>query len=325
MIIGANQMDGVILVISMTDGPQEQTREHLILIQRIGIKSMVVYGNKLDAMLEKYMYNMIINEIKDTINTYGYSKDTPIICGSARFTLEDKGTAEMGSDSVLKLMKTVDDIMPTVKRSQSGSFLMNIESIYSISGRGTVVSGKVEKGVLKEEDLVQVVTSKKVFDSVCMGIEMHRKLLEFAYPGDNVGILVKKVKKGEVLRGDVLCEPGTVSARGEFRAQVYFLRPEEGGRNNFVFIGYSPQFYFKTLNITGKITNIVESENANSEKYMSFVEEFGAPNSSKGKFISPGDNCVIDISLGKKKAPVDKGLSFVVREGTTTVGAGLIL
>lgn len=300
MITGATQMEGVILVVALTEGPQEQTREHVILAKEVGIPYMVVYGNKLDVLLEPDLAFFVESETRELVANYGFPFDLPFVKGSARKALEEEEFSEIGSGSVLALMKCVDEYIAQPQRLEKESFLMSIEEIYSISGRGTVVTGKIEQGTICLGMELEVV-GKKIIKTLCTGLEMYNKSLDVAIAGDNVGVLVRSISKGEVKRGDVLAQPGTIKPTKVFKAKAYFLTASEGGRKRPIFSKYMPQFFFRTANITGSV----------------FLDASAA-------FINPGDTTIFKVEL-VDYAPLTVGLRFAMREGTITLGAGIIL
>lgn len=301
MITGANQMEGAILVVSATDGPQEQTREHIILAQQIGIPALVVYLNKIDAMKDKEMLELVELEIVELLENYNFSEDTPIIHGSAKLALDsDDETNPLGIPSILKLMDAVDNFIPQPEREIEKNFLMPVEGVFSISGRGTVATGKIERGRITLEKSLEIVGYDEKKTVVCQGIEMFHKAYDYAEAGDNVGLLLKGVKRTGIIRGQVLCEPNSISLESEFKANFYVLSHSEGGRKGPFSSGYKPQFYFRTADITGRLEVL-------NENNMAF----------------PGDNIEIQVFLTKKLG-LEQGLRFTVREGQLTVGAGII-
>lgn len=301
MITGATQMDGAILVIALTEGPQEQTREHVILAKEVGIPYLVIYGNKLDALLEPETADFVELLSRELVSSYSYPDDLPFIKGSARKALEEpfNELSAIGSGSVEELMEVVDDYIKQPARSVDEPFLMAIEEVYSISGRGTVVTGKVERGQLTVGADVELV-GPKVLKSICTGLEMYNRSLDVAAAGESVGALVRGISKKEVKRGFVLSVPGAVRPYSYFIAKAYFLTHLEGGRKKPVFTNYMPQFFFRTSSVTGSIT---------------FEDEGMA---------MPGDTVEF---VGKlvERSPISEGLRFVMREGTITLGAGIIL
>lgn len=303
MITGASQMEGAILVVSAPDGIQVQTREHIILAKEIGLEFIIVFINKIDRMLDMEMCELLELEIVELLNNYkfGLEKDIPVVMGSALKALAGE---EKYLNKIYDLMNIIDNEMPEPKRLLDESFLMPIESILVAQGRGTVVTGKIEKGVLKvgmELDLV----SQKVFKTACMGIEMYHKILDEGQAGDNVGILLKNVPNKEIERGDVLALPNSVVKKQKFQARIYILQESEGGRKTGFTTGYRPQFFFRVNNVSGKI--ILPSELENNEILL----------------VNPGDNVVLIVEL-VKAVVLNVGLRFVIREGKKTIGAGFI-
>lgn len=300
MITGATQMEGVILVVALTEGPQEQTREHVILAKEVGIPYMIIYGNKLDALLEPDLAFFVESEARELVSTYGFPYDLPFVKGSARKALEEENETEIGSGSVKQLMDLVDNYIVQPQRPEKAPLLMSIEEIYSISGRGTVVTGKVEQGTLNVGAEVEIV-GKKIIKTLCTGLEMYNKSLDIAIAGENVGVLVRAVSKGDVRRGYVLAQPGLIKPVKNFTAKAYLLTAAEGGRKRPFFSHYMPQFFFRTANMTGSVT-LDESTS----------------------FASPGDTITFSVEL-VEHAPITVGLRFAMREGTITLGAGIIL
>jgi elongation factor Tu len=300
MITGAAQMDGAILVIALTEGPQEQTREHVILAKQVGISYLIIYGNKLDAVLEKDSIDVVELLSLELIASYGYSADSPFIKGSARKALEENTPSDLGTGSITTLMKAVDEFIPQPDRAYDAPFLLAIEEIYSISGRGTVVTGKIEKGKISINSEVELIGSK-IFKTICTGLEMYNKSLETALAGDSVGALIRGISKKDVKRGFVLSEPGIIKPYIAFAAKAYFLSYEEGGRKKPIFSNYMPKFFFRTASITGAII-LDESHDK----------------------IFPGDTVEFKVKL-VEKAPLVDGLHFLMREGTLTLGAGVML
>jgi len=297
MITGANQMEGVILVVSVTDGVQVQTREHVILAKEIGIPYLVVFMNKIDAVKDKSMVDLIELEIRELIESYGFSPDTPVIRGSARKALEgDKHYSEI----ILELMKACDTFIKMPERSVNATFVMPVETVLVAPGRGTVVTGKVEKGQIKVGDELELIGPKHVYKTVCMGLEMFRKILNEAFVGDNIGVLLRNVPNKEVNRGFMLATPNTMKSHTSFNARVYILSQKEGGRSKPFKTGYKPQFFFRVSNVTGSITLENESDLA-----------------------MPGENLNIKVVLVEKSI-INVGLRFVMREGKLTIGAGVI-
>jgi elongation factor Tu len=300
MLTGAVQMEGAILVVAVNDGPQVQTREHIILAKEVGIPYMVVYINKLDAMIERDMKDLVEIEVRDLLESYGFPTDLPVIKGSAREALTENERSELGYGSVKSLMDVVDSYIKQPVRLTESPFLLSVEGIYMAHGRGTVLTGKVETGKVKAGDLLEIVGGRHTISTSCMGLEMFRKSLDFAEVGDNVGVLVKSVKKDEVKRGFVLAAVGTIKAYSNFDAKIYVLTKKEGGRHKPFVSNYKPQFFFRTANITGTI--ILPDEVS---------------------VVAPGDSLVVRVELVEKLA-LNKGLKFVMREGNLTIGAGVI-
>jgi len=308
MLTGAVQMDGAILVIAVNDGPQVQTREHIILAREVGIAYIVVYINKLDFMIDHTMKELVEMEARELLESYGFPQDLPVVKGSARRALEEEVFTELGTGSVKKLMETVDSyIKQPDSRFLNLPFLMPVEHIHAVKGRGTVVTGKVEQGIVKVEEMLELV-GPDVKSTLCMGLEMFRKSLDYAQFGDSVGVLLKGIKKKEnkkeaedVRRGYVLCHPGLVKPYVKFSAKVYLLSAKEGGRKSSFASNYKPQFFFRTNNVTGTI--ILPQE---------------AP------VAMPGEHITFNVELFEK-SPLTLGLRFVMREGNLTVGAGVIV
>lgn len=297
MITGANQMEGVILVVSVVDGVQVQTREHIILAKEIGIQNLIVFLNKVDAVADLSMVDLVELEVRELIESYGFSSETPFFRGSAKNALEgDKTNLEI----IKNMMLTIDDYVKEPLRELSAPFLMPIESIVVAQGRGTVVTGKVERGQLKIGNDLELYTVRQVFKTTCMGIEMYRKILDIAQVGDNVGILLKNVPNKEVVRGNILAAPNTVKWYTTFKARVYILSDKEGGRKNPFKTGYKPQFFFRVSNITGTV----------------FLENVD--------LAMPGENLIIKVVF-LTKAIINEGLRFIIREGNLTIGAGVII
>jgi len=298
MITGANQMEGVILVVSATDGVQVQTREHVILAKEIGIPYLVVFINKVDAVKDGSMVDLIELEIRELIESYGFSGDTPVIRGSAKRALEgDKEYANM----ILELMKTCDIYIKIPERSVNAAFVMPVENIIVAQGRGTVVTGKIEKGQVKVGDELELIGPKNIYKTVCMGLEMFRKTLNEAYVGDNVGVLLKNVPNRDVNRGFMLATPNTMKSYMNFTAKVYLLSHKEGGRNKPFKTGYKPQFFFRVSNVTGTIVLDNDSD-----------------------LGMPGEHLNIKVTL-MEKSVLNVGLRFVMREGKLTIGAGVVV
>jgi len=297
MITGANQMDGVILVVSATDGVQVQTREHIILAKEIGIPYIVVFLNKIDALKDRGMAEIVEYELRELLESYGYPLDLPVIRGSAKKAME-------GDESQLKiireLMKTVDEYMKDPNRALNEPFLMPVETVLVAQGRGTVVTGRVERGKIKINDEIELVGKRQTFKTICMGLEMFKKLLDYAEVGDNVGILVKGVPNKEVYRGFVVAAPGTMKVYTEFKAKIYVLSEKEGGRSRPFKSGYKPQLFFRVQNVTGTI--ILDNEEM---------------------LAMPGENIIVKIKLIEKTV-INVGLRFILREGRLTIGAGIV-
>jgi elongation factor Tu len=298
MITGANQMEGVILVVSVVDGVQVQTREHVILAKEIGIKYLVVFLNKVDAVVDSSMVDLVELEVRELIEKYGFSVDTPFVRGSAKKALE--GEKEWLS-KVRELMKVVDDYVKEPLRDINAPFLMPVESVVVAQGRGTVVTGKVERGKLNVGNELELFTDRQIYKTVCMGIEMYRRILDFAQVGDNVGVLLKNVPNKEVEKGNMLAAPGTMKWATSFKARVYLLSDKEGGRAKPFKSGYKPQFFFRVSNVTGTV--MLED---NVELAM------------------PGENLIIKVQF-MKKAIINEGLRFIIREGKLTIGTGVII
>ncbi len=300
MITGAAQMDGAILVVSAADGPMPQTREHILLARQVGVPALVVYMNKCDQVDDPELLELVEMEVRELLSSYNFPGDEiPVIKGSALVALED-GDKEMGENSILKLMEAVDNYIPQPDRPKDKPFLMPIEDVFSISGRGTVVTGRVERGVIKVGDEIEIVGLKPTSKTTCTGIEMFRKLLDQGEAGDNIGVLLRGTKREEVERGQVLAAPKTITPHTKFESECYILTKEEGGRHTPFFSNYRPQFYFRTTDVTGTI------------ELPEGVE-----------MVMPGDNVKIKVSLIVPIA-MDEGLRFAIREGGHTVGAGVV-
>ena len=300
MITGAAQMDGAILVVSAADGPMPQTREHILLAKQVGVPYIVVFLNKVDMVDDPELLDLVEMEVRELLTSYGFpGDDTPIIRGSALKALEGD-TSDIGEGAILKLMEAVDAYIPEPKRPIDGDFLMPIEDVFSISGRGTVVTGRVERGAIKVGEEVEIVGLRDTQKTTCTGVEMFRKLLDQGQAGDNVGILLRGTKREEVERGQVLCKPGSIHPHTKFKAEIYVLTKEEGGRHTPFFKNYRPQFYFRTTDVTGAVT---------------------LPDGVE--MVMPGDNVKLEIHL---IAPIamEKGQKFAIREGGHTVGAGVV-
>jgi elongation factor Tu len=300
MITGAAQMDGAILVVNAADGPMPQTREHILLGRQVGIPSIVVYLNKVDQVDDKEMIELVEEEIRELLTSYKYPGDkTPIIKGSALAAVEGRDD-EIGKNSILELMKAVDDFIPQPTRDVDKSFLMPVEDVFSISGRGTVATGRIESGVIKTGEEIEIVGIAETKKSVCTGVEMFRKLLDTGEAGDNVGILLRGVERDDIQRGQVLCKPGSIKPHTKFEAQAYVLKKDEGGRHTPFFTKYRPQFYFRTTDVTGEVTLPAGTE-----------------------MVMPGDDAKFTVTLITPIA-MDEKLNFAIREGGRTVGAGVV-
>jgi elongation factor Tu len=300
MITGAAQMDGAILVVSAADGPMPQTREHILLARQVGVPYIIVFMNKADMVDDKELLELVEMEVRELLSKYEFPGDTtPIVIGSALKAMEgDKG--ELGEVAIMKLADALDAYIPTPKRVIDKPFLMPVEDVFSISGRGTVVTGRVERGVCKVGDEIEIVGLKPTLKTVCTGTEMFRKLLDQVEAGDNVGILLRGTKREEVERGQVLAKPATITPHTKFTAEVYVLSKDEGGRHTPFFNGYRPQFYFRTTDVTGSIELPAGTE-----------------------MVMPGDNIQMTVSLIQPIA-MEEGLRFAIREGGKTVGAGVV-
>jgi elongation factor Tu len=300
MITGAAQMDGAILVVSAADGPMPQTREHILLARQVGVPYIVVYLNKADMVDDAELLELVELEVRDLLSVYKFPGDkTPIVTGSALKALEGDAS-DIGVNSVLKLVAALDEYIPVPKRAVEGAFLMPVEDVFSIAGRGTVVTGRIERGIVKVNDEVEIVGIRPTQKTTCTGVEMFRKLLDEGQAGDNVGVLLRGTKREEVERGQVLCKPGSINPHTKFEAEVYVLTKEEGGRHTPFFKGYRPQFYFRTTDVTGAVELPAGTE-----------------------MVMPGDNIKIVVEL---IAPIamEQGLRFAIREGGKTVGAGVV-
>ena len=300
MITGAAQMDGAILVVSAADGPMPQTREHILLARQVGVPHILVYLNKADQVDDAELLELVEMEVREELSKYEFpGDDTPIIVGSALKALEgDSG--EHGIESIVKLIDAMDAYIPEPERAVDGDFLMPVEDVFTISGRGTVVTGRVERGVVQVNDEVEIVGIRETQQTICTGVEMFRKLLDEGRAGDNIGALLRGTKREEVERGQVLCKPGSITPHTEFSAEVYILSKDEGGRHTPFFSGYRPQFYFRTTDVTGAVTLPEGTE-----------------------MVMPGDNVSMDVALGAPIA-MEEGLRFAIREGGRTVGAGVV-
>ena len=300
MITGAAQMDGAILVVSAADGPMPQTREHILLARQVGVPYIIVYLNKCDMVDDPELLELVEMEVRELLSNYNFpGDDIPIIKGSAKLALEgDKG--ELGEQSIMKLAETLDSYIPTPERALDQPFLMPIEDVFSISGRGTVVTGRVERGIIRVGDEIEIVGIRPTSKTTCTGVEMFRKLLDQGEAGDNIGVLLRGTKREEVERGQVLAKPGSITPHTKFAAEVYVLTKEEGGRHTPFFKGYRPQFYFRTTDVTGTI------------ELPEGVE-----------MVMPGDNISMTVQLICPIA-MQEGLRFAIREGGHTVGAGVV-
>ena len=300
MITGAAQMDGAILVVSAADGPMPQTREHILLARQVGVPALVVYMNKVDQVDDEEILDLVELEVRELLSVYDFpGDDIPIVRGSALAALESRDEA-IGKETIMELMQAVDAAIPQPDRPVDKPFLMPIEDVFSFSGRGTVVTGRVERGVVKVGDEIEIVGVKETTKTVCTGVEMFRKLLDSGEAGDNVGVLLRGTKRDEVERGQVLAQPGTITPHTKFEAETYILTKDEGGRHTPFFSNYRPQFYFRTTDITGTIE---------------------LPDGTE--MVMPGDNVNMKVNL---IAPIamDEGLRFAIREGGRTVGAGVV-
>jgi elongation factor Tu len=300
MITGAAQMDGAILVVSAADGPMPQTREHILLARQVGVPYILVYMNKADMVDDAELLELVELEVRDLLSVYKFPGDkTPIIVGSALKALEGEDS-ELGVKSVLKLVDEMDKFIPVPKRAVDGAFLMPVEDVFSISGRGTVVTGRIERGIVRVNDEVEIVGLKATTKTICTGVEMFRKLLDEGQAGDNVGVLLRGTKREEVERGQVLAKPGSITPHTKFECEVYVLTKEEGGRHTPFFKGYRPQFYFRTTDVTGAVELPAGTE-----------------------MVMPGDNIKMVVELISPIA-MEEGLRFAIREGGKTVGAGVV-
>ena len=300
MITGAAQMDGAILVVSAADGPMPQTREHILLARQVGVPSLVVFMNKVDMVDDPELLELVEMEVRDLLSSYQFpGDDIPIVKGSALKAL-DGDTGEMGKGAILKLMEAVDSYIPQPERPKDKPFLMPIEDVFSISGRGTVVTGRIERGIVKVGEELEIIGIKATQKTTCTGVEMFRKLLDQGEAGDNVGVLLRGTKCEDVERGQVLAKPGSITPHTKFQAEAYILTKEEGGRHTPFFSNYRPQFYFRTTDVTGQVELPAGTE-----------------------MVMPGDNISVVVTL---IAPIamDEGLRFAIREGGKTVGAGVV-
>ena len=300
MITGAAQMDGAILVVSAADGPMPQTREHILLARQVGVPALVVFMNKVDQVDDEELLELVELEVRELLSSYDFpGDDIPIVKGSALAAIEDSDAAT-GKDSIMELMSAVDDYIPQPERPKDQPFLMPIEDVFSISGRGTVVTGRVETGVINVNDPVEIIGIRETGKSVCTGVEMFRKLLDQGEAGDNVGLLLRGINRDDVERGQVIAAPGSISPHTKFSCEAYILTKEEGGRHTPFFSNYRPQFYFRTTDVTGSVV---------------------LPDGTE--MVMPGDNISMEVNL---IAPIamDEGLRFAIREGGRTVGAGVV-
>jgi elongation factor Tu len=299
MLTGAAQMEGAILVVAVNDGPQVQTREHIILAKEVGIPYMIVYINKLDFRISSDMKESVELEIRELLESYGFSSELPVLGGSARLALEEDVPSDLGTGSVKELMNTVDNYIKQPERNIEGPFLLSIEGSLVARGRGTVITGKIEQGSIQINDELEVLSSI-IRQTTCLGLEMFRRSLDKAEVGDNVGILIRGIKKDEVARGNILAKPGSMKIYNKFEGKVYILTRKEGGRHKGFANNYKPQFFFRTMNVTG---SIILPENIT--------------------FVLPGDNLNLTVNL-LSGVPLNMGLKFIMREGNLTIGAGVI-
>ena len=300
MITGAAQMDGAVLVVSAADGPMPQTREHILLARQVGVPYIIVYMNKADMVDDPELLELVEMEVRELLSKYDFpGDDTPIIIGSALKALEGD-QSDIGEPSILKLAEALDSYIPQPERAIDGAFLMPVEDVFSISGRGTVVTGRIERGIVKVGEEVEIIGIKPTIKTTCTGVEMFRKLLDQGQAGDNVGVLLRGTKREEVERGQVLAKPGSITPHTKFTAEIYVLSKDEGGRHTPFFQGYRPQFYFRTTDVTGAIELPAGTE-----------------------MVMPGDNVSITVALIQPIA-MEEGLRFAIREGGRTVGAGVV-
>ena len=300
MITGAAQMDGAILVVSAADGPMPQTREHILLARQVGVPYIIVFLNKCDMVDDAELLELVEMEVRELLSRYEFpGDDIPIIKGSAKMALEGD-TGELGEVAILALADALDSYIPTPERAIDGTFLMPVEDVFSISGRGTVVTGRVERGIIKVGEEIEIVGIRETAKTTCTGVEMFRKLLDQGQAGDNIGVLLRGTKREEVERGQVLAKPGTIKPHTQFSGEVYVLSKEEGGRHTPFFNNYRPQFYFRTTDVTGAIELPKDKE-----------------------MVMPGDNVSINVKLISPIA-MEEGLRFAIREGGRTVGAGVV-
>jgi elongation factor Tu len=301
MITGAAQMDGAILVVSAADGPMPQTREHILLARQVGVPAIVVYLNKVDQVDDEELLELVELEVRELLSSYEFpGDDIPIVKGSALSALEGKDDETIGKKSILELMASVDEYIPQPERAKDLPFLMPIEDVFSISGRGTVVTGRVERGIVNVGDEIEIVGIRNTQKTTCTGVEMFRKLLDRGEPGDNVGVLLRGTKRDDVERGQVLCKPGSITPHTKFSAETYVLTKEEGGRHTPFFSNYRPQFFFRTTDVTGTIELPEGTE-----------------------MVMPGDNITMQVNLICPIA-MEEGVRFAIREGGRTVGAGVV-
>ena len=300
MITGAAQMDGAILVVSAVDGPMPQTKEHILLARQVGVPAIVVYLNKVDQVEDKELVDLVIEEVREILTKYKFPGDKiPIIKGSALNAVEGKDEAT-GKNSILELLKAIDENIPQPTRPKDKPFLMPVEDVFSISGRGTVATGRVEQGVVKTGEALEIIGIRETKKTVCTGVEMFRKILDTGEAGDNIGALLRGIERTDIERGQVLAKPGSVTPHTEFEAQAYILKKEEGGRHTPFFTKYRPQFYFRTTDVTG----------------TAYLPE-------KIEMVMPGDNVTMEVDLLSPIA-MDKGQRFAIREGGKTVGSGVV-
>jgi elongation factor Tu len=300
MITGAAQMDGAILVVSAADGPMPQTREHILLSRQVGVPYIIVFLNKADMVDDDELLELVEMEVRELLSKYDFpGDDTPIVKGSAKLALEGD-TGELGEQAIMALAEALDTYIPTPERAVDGTFLMPVEDVFSISGRGTVVTGRIERGIVKVGEEIEIIGIHDTLKTICTGVEMFRKLLDQGQAGDNVGILLRGTKREEVERGQVLAKPASIKPHTDFTAEVYMLSKDEGGRHTPFFNGYRPQFYFRTTDVTGTIELPADKE-----------------------MVLPGDNVAMTVKL---LAPIamEEGLRFAIREGGRTVGAGVV-
>ena len=300
MITGAAQMDGAILVVSAADGPMPQTREHILLARQVGVPYIIVFLNKCDMVDDAELLELVEMEVRELLSKYDFpGDDTPIIHGSAKLAVEGD-QSELGEPSIFRLAEALDTYIPTPERAIDGAFIMPVEDVFSISGRGTVVTGRIERGIVKVGEELEIVGIKPTLKTTCTGVEMFRKLLDQGQAGDNVGVLLRGTKREEVERGQVLCKPGSIKPHTKFTAEIYVLGKDEGGRHTPFFQGYRPQFYFRTTDVTGAVELPAGTE-----------------------MVMPGDNVSITVNLINPIA-MEEGLRFAIREGGRTVGAGVV-